>query len=116
MEQTSQGFIGLAPLNARVRQANDRPVSTSGDYVLYWMLATRRPRSNFALDRAIAYADALKRPLVVPSKLLQCDYPWASDRLHRFVIEGMAANRAAFASLHRITRTWSHTSVPAEDY
>jgi deoxyribodipyrimidine photo-lyase len=26
---------------------------------------------------------------------LRCDYPWASDRLHRFIIEGMADNRTA---------------------
>jgi deoxyribodipyrimidine photo-lyase len=27
---------------------------------------------------------------------LRCDYPWASDRLHRFVIDGMADNQQAF--------------------
>jgi deoxyribodipyrimidine photo-lyase len=28
---------------------------------------------------------------------LRCDYPWASDRLHQFVLGGMADNQAAFA-------------------
>ena len=27
---------------------------------------------------------------------LRCEYRWASDRLHRFVIEGMADNARAF--------------------
>jgi deoxyribodipyrimidine photo-lyase len=40
----------------------------------------------------VDYAVALKRPLVI-LEALRCDYPHANDRLHRFVLDGMAANR-----------------------
>ena len=42
----------------RVRAVNDAPVASPGRYVLYWMIAARRARSNFALDRAIEHARA----------------------------------------------------------
>jgi deoxyribodipyrimidine photo-lyase len=65
-------------------------------FVLYWMTSQRRPAWNFALDHAIHLALELDRPLVV-FEPLRVAYPHASDRLHRFVIEGMRANRNAFA-------------------
>jgi deoxyribodipyrimidine photo-lyase len=55
------------------------------------MIAQRRLVWNFALDRAIAWAEELGKPLVV-LEALRCDYRWASDRIHRFVLEGMAEN------------------------
>ncbi len=64
-------------------------------YVLYWMIAQRRTRWNFALQRAVEQARALDRPLIVV-EALRCDYEWASDRLHSFVLQGMADNVAAF--------------------
>ncbi|RMH20722.1 MAG: deoxyribodipyrimidine photolyase [Acidobacteria bacterium] len=75
----------------RVRRLNRAPVEPAAEYVLYWMTASRRTRWNFALERAADYARALARPLVV-FEALRADYRWASDRLHRFVIEGMADN------------------------
>jgi deoxyribodipyrimidine photo-lyase len=85
---------------ARLRCPGDRPVRPDGDFVLYWMIAQRRLVWNFALDRAIAWAEALGKPLVVLEPL-RCDYRWASARIHRFVIEGMAENarRAAGKAL-----------------
>ena len=79
----------------RITPANDAPVRAAGDHVLYWMNATRRARYNFALDRAIARAVELGKPLIV-LEALRCGYRWASDRLHGFVVDGMADNRAAF--------------------
>lgn len=94
MPSTFEGFReGAPPL--RVRSANDRPVSPSGSFVLYWMIAARRATSNFALDRAMAWSIELRLPLVV-FEALRVDYPFASDRLHRFVIDGMADNARAF--------------------
>ncbi|WP_410962025.1 hypothetical protein, partial [Salmonella sp. SAL4359] len=52
---------------------------------------SRRVQSNYALDRAIAWAEVLARPLVILEPL-RTDYPWASDRLHRFIIDGMRDN------------------------
>lgn len=69
---------------------------SEGRYVLYWMIAARRPAWNFALDRAIELAREAGRPLLV-LEALRVDDPFASARIHRFVLEGMRANAAAFA-------------------
>jgi len=66
-------------------------VNADGDFVLYWMTAFRRVSWNFALDRAVDWARELQKPLLV-LEALRCDYLWASDRLHTFVLEGMAHN------------------------
>ncbi len=83
------GLRGAPP--DRVRVVVDRPARPAGDFVLYWMIAQRRLGWNFALDRAIAWAEELGKPLVV-LEALRCDYRWASDRIHLFVLEGMAEN------------------------
>ncbi|MEZ4381505.1 MAG: hypothetical protein R3A79_09155 [Nannocystaceae bacterium] len=80
----------------RIRAANDAPLRDDGDFVLYWMIAARRSSENFALDRAVALAKELSRPLVILEPL-RAGYRWASARHHRFVIDGMAANQRAFA-------------------
>lgn len=80
----------------RIRTINSEEVSDSGDYVLYWMIAFRRAQYNFSLQRAVEWAKRLNKPLVI-LEALRCGYPWASDRLHRFVIEGMADNAQRFA-------------------
>ena len=58
------------------------------------MTAYRRVSSNFALQHAVEQACAWGKPLVI-LEALRCDYPWASDRLHRFVIDGMADHARA---------------------
>jgi deoxyribodipyrimidine photo-lyase len=73
----------------RVRRVNEAPVRANGAFVLYWMVAARRIGWNFALDRALEWVRELDRPLVI-LEALRADYPWASDRLHRFVLDGMA--------------------------
>src|SRR6056297_3492557 len=80
----------------RLSQANSAPVRPDGQYVLYWMIAFRRPGANFALQHAIDQACLLDKPLVI-FEPLRTRYRWASDRLHRFVIEGMRDNAQAFA-------------------
>lgn len=80
----------------RIRPANDARVRTGGDFVLYWMIAARRVHWNFALDRAIDWARHLGKPLVV-FEPLRAGYPWASDRMHRFVIDGMRDNAEQLA-------------------
>jgi deoxyribodipyrimidine photo-lyase len=85
--------IAPVPLT-RIRVLNERPVHAAGDYVLYWMIAARRTRWNFALQRAVRHCVELGKPLVILEPL-DADYPWASDRLHRFVLDGMAASARA---------------------
>ena len=77
----------------RVRAANARPVRRDGP-VVYWMIAARRAGWSFGLERAIEWARALGKPLIV-LEALRVAYPWASDRLHRFVLDGMADNATA---------------------
>ncbi|MBL8756099.1 MAG: deoxyribodipyrimidine photolyase [Planctomycetes bacterium] len=77
----------------RLRAANDRPVRPDGDHVLYWMIAARRTRANFGLQRAVEHARELGKPLLV-FEPLRCGYRWASDRLHAFVLQGMVDNAA----------------------
>ena len=60
------------------------------------MTAFRRPRWNFALERAVDWARGLGKPLVV-FEALRVDYRWACDRFHGFVAAGMRDNRDAFA-------------------
>lgn len=78
----------------RVRPVNNATLNPQGDYVLYWMIATRRVQWNFALQHAVAQARELNKPLVI-LEALRCDYSWASDRLHRFILDGMVDNAKA---------------------
>lgn len=73
----------------RIRQANSASVNREGAYVLYWMTAFRRLESNFALQHASEWARSLGKPLVILDAL-RCDYPFASHRLHTFILQGMA--------------------------
>jgi len=80
--------------SVRIRRQNAAPLRPERAFVLYWMTAYRRTRFNFALDRAVDLAVELQRPLVI-LEALRVDYRWASDRFHRFVADGMRANRDA---------------------
>lgn len=82
----------------RIRAMNDAPVRSGGSYALYWMTANRRTRSNFSLQRALEWCAELNRPLLI-FEALRVGYRWASDRMHRFVLQGMADNRAALKDL-----------------
>ena len=82
----------------RLRRLNEARTAGNRDYVLYWMQAYRRLERNHALDYALWCAERLERPLVVYEGL-RLDYPWASRRLHRFILEGMAGNAARAGEL-----------------
>ncbi len=79
----------------RLQVLNDAPVNPRGEYVLYWMIANRRAAWNFSLDEAVSWAEKLNRPLLV-LEALRAGYPWASNRLHKFIMDGMADNAASF--------------------
>jgi deoxyribodipyrimidine photo-lyase len=84
------------PSSARLRVLDDRAARPDATHVLYWMTAFRRLSHNHALDRAIAWAKSLDLPLLV-FEGLRSDYRWASDRMHRFCMDGMAEHRDALA-------------------
>jgi len=80
----------------RIQKSNTAPINLEGDFVLYWMTANRRLTWNFSLQRAVEHAVELGKPLLI-FEALRVGYEWASVRFHRFVIQGMADNKAASA-------------------
>ncbi len=56
------------------------------------MTSARRLEWNLALERAVTWARHLGLPLLI-LEALRVDYEWASDRLHRFCLDGMAEHR-----------------------
>jgi len=60
------------------------------------MTAFRRLSWNFALDRAVEQARELGKPLLI-FEAIRCGYRWASDRLHKFVLDGMAEHSRVLA-------------------
>jgi deoxyribodipyrimidine photo-lyase len=74
--------------DVRIRTCNSETLR-DGEFVLYWMIACRRLRWNFALERAAGEARRFGKPLVILEPL-RCGYRWANDRIHRFLLEGMA--------------------------
>lgn len=85
-------------INERVIQLNDRPVNTNARYVLYWMQMYKRVDNNHSLIYAIRRANELRLPLVVYEGL-KYYYPWASDRIHTFILEGVDEKRREFEQL-----------------
>lgn len=83
-------------VNERVRLINQVPENTKGRYVLYWMQIFKRVDFNHALNFAIQQANLRRLPLVVYEGL-KYYYPWASDRLHTFILEGVEEKRREFA-------------------
>ena len=77
----------------RIRTIGVKAPRPDGDYVLYWMIASRRLRHSFALDRAVENARALGKPLLILEPL-RVGYEHASDRIHTFVQDGMRDNEA----------------------
>ena len=80
----------------RLRIANAAPVRRDGEYVLVWTTAFRRTSFSFTLDRAVEWSRDLARPVLVLEGL-RTGYPHASDRLHAFVLQGMADSARAYA-------------------
>lgn len=101
--------MGSAHENAmrRVPASRIRKLVTSREaanprYVLYWMTSARRTKFNFGLQRAVEACRQFKLPLVILEGL-RCDYQWASDRLHAFVIEGMQDNELSCRRYRGVT-------------
>ena len=69
----------------RVRPINDATVRPEGRYVLCWLQQALRARDNPVIDAAIRLANDLGLPVLVYHGLRE-DYPYTSDRLHRFIL------------------------------
>ncbi|MDZ7807777.1 MAG: hypothetical protein U5K71_11770 [Gracilimonas sp.] len=70
---------------------NETEPNPEGDYVLYWMQINRRFQYNYALEYAVALANKFDKPLLIYEGL-NVSYPWASDRIHTFMMQGMKEN------------------------
>ncbi len=70
-----------------LNDGNSKSISDS-DYVVYWMIAFKRVGYNFALQRAVEWANTLSQPLLILEPLI-LDYPMSSIRFHKFILEGM---------------------------
>lgn len=77
--------------NLRIQVRNEAPVNTGGEFILYWMISNRRTTWNYSLQESVEWAKRQKKPLVI-LEALRCGYQWASDRLHRFILDGMLDN------------------------
>jgi photolyase PhrII len=75
------------PLALRMRVLRDA-VPADGPYVLYLLDANLRTQENQTLNTALSLANAHGLPLVVLAELRE-DQPYASDRHHRFQLEGL---------------------------
>ncbi len=78
----------------RVRKCNQAQVNPAGEFVLYWMIAFRRTGWNFSLQRAVEWANRLKKPLLI-LEALRVGYAWACDRFHGFIVAGMRDNASS---------------------
>lgn len=58
-----------------------------GAFIIYWLRVAMRAHENPALDVALALAAHLKKPVFVYQGLSERS-PYASDRLHTFMLEG----------------------------
>jgi predicted NAD/FAD-dependent oxidoreductase len=75
-------------LQERVRPLDDAVPPRHGEFVLYWCATALRADENPALEVAIAEANARGLPVLVFQELTWRT-PYASDRVFRFVLEGV---------------------------
>jgi deoxyribodipyrimidine photolyase len=69
----------------RVRALNTREPNPDGRYVLCWLQQALRARDNPVIDASIRFGNALGLPVLVYHGVRE-DYPYASDRLHHFIL------------------------------
>ena len=84
--------------DARVRLLNAAAAPANADYVVYWAQANRRLYSNHAFSFAVRLANQKRLPLLV-YEALTYSHPWANDRFHTFILEGVPENGKRAAQL-----------------
>ena len=97
----------------RLHAPPDSKPRAAGEFVLYWMQTTQRAHDNFAVNFAIEQADALGLPVLVYHGLRH-DYPWASDRFHTWILEGVIDLYAGFTPCLRLIRACAKAGVPLD--
>ena len=72
----------------RIRSANDKPINENGEYIIYWMIASRRFNYNSSLEFAAKLAIEHEVPLLVIEEI-STSHRFANDRIATFMIQGM---------------------------
>ncbi len=72
------------------------PADRNGKCVLFWMQRSQRADFNPALDKAVALANENNVPLVACFVIVE-DYPLASERMFRFMLEGLVETAESLA-------------------
>jgi deoxyribodipyrimidine photo-lyase len=95
----------------RVRCLNQALFRSGAKYVLYWSQMNRRVSWNHALLYAAELANRARLPLLVYEGLT-CSYPYASGRLHTFILEGVPdteqhLRRLGIGYVFHLRRKWS---------
>ena len=76
----------LDALRLRTRRLSDHPVREDADYVMCWIGQALRAEENPVIDAALAMGATRDLPVVV-LWTLENRYPYASHRIHRFMLE-----------------------------
>ena len=84
MTRPPLGFLN-DELSARAAALNDGVIYPDGRYVLIWLQQTLRGDDHPAIDAGVQIANELGLPALVYHGLRE-DYPYASDRLHYFIL------------------------------
>jgi photolyase PhrII len=74
-------------LEQRTRAMNDQPLRRGGEYVLCWLQSAQRLEENWTVRAATRHADEIGLPLIIYQGL-DPTYPFASERIHTFILEG----------------------------
>ncbi len=74
-------------LRERIARRSGPVCAGRGEFVVYWMRTAARGHENPALDVARVAAAALEIPVLVYHAVSE-RYPYASDRLHAFALQG----------------------------
>ena len=85
-------------LTDRIRKCNQAPLRPGARYVLYRCSVNRRVEANHALTFVVELANHLGLPVLFYEQL-GCEYPYASDRLHTFALQGSTETAARAARL-----------------
>ncbi len=97
-ETARKSACATMTMEDRVRRLNGSPFRENAEYVLYWAQMNRRTEYNHALAYAISLANERKLPVLFYEGLT-CTYPYANDRLHTFLLEGVPDTAAALKKL-----------------
>ena len=79
----------------RIKLVNEKSINDDGEFILYWMIATRRFNYNASLQFAAELAIQHDVPLLVIEEI-STSHKFANDRIATFMIQGMVENISTF--------------------